>query len=138
MRNVAVLLEVWLLLTLCWLALPRFGIVAIHRAALGSRLRSPRTADPAQIAKLRRILDVAARHGPTPTTCLTRSLVLGWLLRRRGMDAQLRIGVRLAQQQLCAHAWLECDGKPLNEQEAVVAQYAAFEQALPLKAFRAA
>lgn len=96
------------------------------------------SADPAQIAELRYILDIAVRHSFAPTTCLTRSLVFGWLLRRRGISAQLRIGVRLVEQQLCAHAWLESEGMPLNEHETVVAQYAAFEQALPLKAFRAA
>jgi len=137
--NAAMLAQAWLLLPLCWLALGRFGLVAVHRAALGGTRAGLRQAlDAARISELRSLVDIAARHSPAPATCLTRSLVLGWLLRRRGMPAQLRIGVRFVDQQLCAHAWLEYDGVPLNEQQAVVAQYSAFDRALPLRAFRAA
>jgi hypothetical protein len=142
MANAALLVEAWCLLGMCWVALTRFGLVAVHRAALeDTRARLPKAVGPERIARveqLRRIVDIAARRSPAPATCLTRSLVLGWLLRRRGVDAQLRIGVRLVDGQLCAHAWLECDGAPLNEQPAVVAQYSAFEQPLPPHAFRAA
>jgi hypothetical protein len=137
-RKIAVLIEAWLLLGLCWLALHRFGLVTVHRAAFGPKSRPVHAAEPDRIAELGRMVDIAARHHPAPTTCLTRSLVLGRLLRRRGVDAQLRIGVRLVEQQLSAHAWLECDGTPLNEHRAVIAQYAAFEQSLPPEAFRAA
>jgi hypothetical protein len=47
---------------------------------------------------------------PWPPTCLRRSLVLTALLRRRGLPATVRFGVRRAAGLLEAHAWVECDG----------------------------
>ncbi len=50
---------------------------------------------------------VAARYGLARGTCLSRSLTLWWMLRSRGIQAFLRIGVRKRYQQLEAHAWVE-------------------------------
>jgi len=36
----------------------------------------------------------------------------------------LKLGVRLEQQNLLAHAWVEWQGRPLNDPEHVVPQYA--------------
>jgi hypothetical protein len=47
---------------------------------------------------------------PWPSTCLRRSLVLTALLRRRGLNAIVRFGVRREAHLLLAHAWVECDG----------------------------
>jgi hypothetical protein len=47
---------------------------------------------------------------PWPSTCLRRSLVLTALLRRRGLPATVRFGVRRQAELLLAHAWVECDG----------------------------
>ena len=47
---------------------------------------------------------------PWPSTCLRRSLVLTALLRRRGLSANVRFGVRREADLLLAHAWVECDG----------------------------
>ena len=47
---------------------------------------------------------------PWPSTCLRRSLVLTALLRRRGLPATVRFGVRRQAGPLLAHAWVECDG----------------------------
>lgn len=57
----------------------------------------------------------AARHLPLRTNCLEQSLVLCWLLQRRGIAAELRIGARKKSDRLEAHAWVELDGKALNE-----------------------
>jgi len=138
MGGAALLAGAWLLLAVCRPALAWFGVVTTLRAVFGSMARPRHVSHPAQIAELRRIVDIAARHSLAPTTCLTRSLVLGWFLRRRGIDAQLRIGVRLVGRELFAHAWLELCGVPLNEQQDVIAQYAVFDQPLPVRAFHAA
>ncbi len=51
---------------------------------------------------------------PARKTCLTEALTARCLLRRRGADAALRIGVALATDAgapLAAHAWLEHAGR---------------------------
>lgn len=47
--------------------------------------------------------------------CLPQSLALQALLRRQGLSAELRIGVRRADGKLQAHAWVEHAGSPLGE-----------------------
>jgi hypothetical protein len=49
---------------------------------------------------------------PGDTRCLTRSLVLTWLLARRGIPARLVIGTRTAPD-FFAHAWVEHAGTPV-------------------------
>ena len=61
----------------------------------------------------------AAAHAPFPSACLTRSLTLMYLLRRRGVPAELKIGARLQNGTLDAHAWVEHDGIALNDPAAV-------------------
>jgi hypothetical protein len=77
-----------------------------------------------------RLVDAAARHGPYRATCLRRSLVLWWLLRRRGTACDLRIGVRKEAGQLQAHAWVEYRGVVLNDWADVSGRYASFNRAI--------
>lgn len=69
----------------------------------------------------------AAHHAPFATTCLQRSLALWWLLRRRGIASELRIGVTKADGEFRAHAWLERDGAVINDDVDVGGRFAAFE-----------
>lgn len=62
---------------------------------------------------------VGARHGLVRGTCLSRSLTLWWMLRSRGIQASLRIGVRKRQQRLEAHAWVEYQECVLGEGDEV-------------------
>ncbi len=55
--------------------------------------------------------------------CLSRSLAMRVLLRRKGIEADLKIGVSLRSGAMEAHAWLEKDGRVLNDHPAVIAQY---------------
>jgi hypothetical protein len=71
---------------------------------------------------------VAARHGPYPATCLPQSLTLWWLLRRRGIDSDLRIGVRKESSQLEAHAWVEHRGLVLGDGEGLHRGFAPFDR----------
>jgi hypothetical protein len=57
----------------------------------------------------------ASRFSPWPANCLQQSLTLGWLLRRRGIDSQLRIGVRKQGGRFEAHAWVEHEGVVLYD-----------------------
>ena len=80
-------------------------------------------------------MNIATRHTPFRATCLSRSLLLGWLLRRRGVASDLRIGVRLTNGVLDAHAWVECSGVPVNDRPDIAAQFALFCDLVPLGSF---
>jgi hypothetical protein len=80
--------------------------------------RSVAPADPAARRALAestaRMVAAAARRVPFQPGCLPRALVLWRLLRRRGLDAQLRFGGRFNEAQLEAHAWVEVEGGALD------------------------
>jgi hypothetical protein len=88
------------------------------------RLAGASTADEAQ--RIARLVAIAAHHGPYRATCLRQSLALWWLLRRRGIPAELRIGVRKDSGDLQAHAWVELAGQALNDPLGATSSYAAF------------
>ena len=73
---------------------------------------------------------VAGRLGGGRASCLEESLALLWLLGETGIAAELRIGVRKTQEKFEAHAWVEYEGKALNEPEARHRHFAAFSDAL--------
>jgi hypothetical protein len=58
-----------------------------------------------------------------PGNCLSQSLTLSWLLRRRGLEPTLRLGVRLLEQKLDAHAWVVYDGRVLNDTQDVAERF---------------
>ena len=75
---------------------------------------------------------LAARNVPCRARCLEQSLTLWYLLRRHGVPSALRIGVRKAGgQTLEAHAWVELEGRPINDRPDIALSYAAFEGPLP-------
>jgi hypothetical protein len=74
--------------------------------------------DPSLVASARataRAEEAAARHLFFRTNCLEQSLVLWWLLRRRGIAADVRIGARKEGNCFEAHAWVEINGAVLND-----------------------
>jgi len=82
--------------------------------ALAAAVRSVRRWDVGddgrQATRAAWLVEVAARCLRPRPTCLAKALVVSWLLRRRGVPAQLVIGVSKARGQLQAHAWVELDG----------------------------
>ena len=133
------LLIAWLWLPIFWLGLRVLGLrrlqAWLQRRSLAVQFASA-LALP-EIQALGEAVNIAARHSPFPATCLTRSLLLGWLLRRRSVGSELHIGVRLTQGLLEAHAWVECEGVPVNDRPDVSAQFASFGELIPLEAFEA-
>ena len=80
---------------------------------------------PREIA---RIVDATATL--LHTRCLSRSMVLWHLLRRRSTAAEIRLGVsKSAEGKLAAHAWVELNGMPLNDNTGVLMRFAV----LPLR-----
>ena len=87
----------------------------------------PRFADAAPHHRPRR-----ARQPPRAShqsKCLLESLALWYLLRRRGYDATLYLGARTLLGPFEAHAWVELDGKVLNDAPNVRDVYEPFELA---------
>jgi hypothetical protein len=121
-----VLIEASLCMPLFWL-----GVHVLGLARLQSLLRR-RVAEvclpPSEIQAMGELVNLAARRSPLPATCLTRSLLLTWLLQRRGVRAELRIGVRIADDGLQAHAWVECEGRPVNDKADIAKDFAPFER----------
>jgi hypothetical protein len=52
-----------------------------------------------------------------------QSLVLLALMRRRGLGGLLRIGVKRVDEQLIAHAWVELEQEPVNDNAAYCDQF---------------
>jgi hypothetical protein len=62
--------------------------------------------------------------------CLSRSVALARMLARRNVASEIRIGVRTREDRLEAHAWVEVDGRAVNDREDIVRGYAPFDQPL--------
>lgn len=86
--------------------------------------------DNGQLAVARaaaRMIEAASRNGIARGNCLSKSVALWWLLKRKDISAKLRIGARKAGRELEAHAWVELDGQILNDADDVRDSYAAFD-----------
>jgi hypothetical protein len=122
-----VLLASAVLLPLFWLGLHMLGL-ARFQAWLNRRSKSL-AGDMSlyEIHTLAELVGIAARRTPLPATCLTRSLLLDWLLHRRGVPSRLRIGVRFTRGLLKAHAWVEFQGIPVNDKLDVASRFTPFD-----------
>ena len=88
-------------------------------------LGKPRVGDGAlpEARQTAEMVNAAARRGMYDATCLRRSLVLWWLLRRRGIDASLRIGAHIETGAFSAHAWVEFQDEVINDAPDVRERY---------------
>jgi hypothetical protein len=68
--------------------------------------------------------------------CLARSLTLWTLLRRRGVEAELRVGYRKRDEKIEGHAWLEYEGVSINESAAIVETYTVSAGGVAFDAWR--
>ena len=75
-----------------------------------STIHRPRRA--IDILRAARVVDAALDVYPA-ATCLKKSLVLMRILRRRGHEATVHLGVQKSADRFRAHAWVECDGRVL-------------------------
>jgi len=58
-------------------------------------------------------------------TCLYRSAAEVLLRRAAGQPARLQLGVHSAGEEVGAHAWVECDGRPVGPDAAEADRYTA-------------
>jgi hypothetical protein len=128
------LIQTPLALPLVALGLRRYGLRRVQTMLSPGRERPRPGNSPiaAEIERLAWIVKIAAMYGPWPANCLQRSVVLWWYLRRRGHDADLRIGVRRDRQTgaLDFHAWIEHQGAVINDRSDIRENYATFDQAI--------
>jgi hypothetical protein len=116
-----IVLETMAALPASWLGLRLVGYRRWHTILARLVPSTDQTAHPAsaiqqQTAQLiARMSTKAARNLFFGTNCLEQSLVLWWVLRRRGIAAELRIGARKRCERFEAHAWIEVDSVVLNE-----------------------
>jgi hypothetical protein len=65
------------------------------------------------VERAARLVDAIASFYPLKATCLKKSLVLFRILRRRGVQVELRLGVAKRDGEFMSHAWLEWQGRTL-------------------------
>lgn len=116
-----------LMLPLAGLALHLLGARRALRLFAGD-LRCEGRSAPRAAEQVARAVERAGReYSLYPADCLVRSLVLAWLLRRRGIAAEFRLGARTLTGRFEAHAWVEHGGVPLGEDADVARIFDAFE-----------
>lgn len=139
-RDKLVVLQVLLLLPAIALSLAVVGLVKTQRYLTwllpkrANRERANRAGENplAQSQYLARIVNRTARYSPWGN-CLQRSLTLWFLLKCRGIDSDLRIGVRQQAGEFQAHAWLESDGQVINDHPHIHQTFIPFEQPFEVK-----
>jgi len=94
--------------------------------------RARLTGTPPDVEPYRLATSRITRYSWLPGNCLSRSLALLWLLRRHGHDADLRLGVSLDGGTFAAHAWVELEGRVLNDSQDVTTRYAPIPPPRPL------
>jgi len=89
----------------------------LERLSNGQTQRQPTSGERDQARKLAEFASMAGRHGLVDATCLRQSLLVYFLLRRKGLAPKLIIGVRRRDEVFDAHAWVELDGIALGQAE---------------------
>jgi hypothetical protein len=118
------------LLPLFWIALRVLGLQRLQARLHRKPRARPRPLPLDDLTRLGALVNSAARRVLGPNNCLARSLYLWWLLRRKGVYCQLRIGVRMVDGALEAHAWVEHAGTPINDRHDVSTAFEAFTDAV--------
>jgi hypothetical protein len=106
----ATLCEVFVAALVVEIAIRMVSVLTMGRA-IGWAFRSRRLADPTafDVDRLARFAAAPYRLFRRTGTCLRESIVLSVLLRRRGVSAFIRFGVKL-EEGLTAHAWVDIPG----------------------------
>lgn len=118
MRGLA--LESASVLTLTWLGLRSLGFRRWQELLSQLTPAAPNTVEISEALRDRcraiaRVGQAVARHLPFETNCLDQSVALWWMLRRRGVAAEMHIGGRKEDANFEAHAWVEVGGYTFPE-----------------------
>jgi Transglutaminase-like superfamily len=121
----------WLGLVEAWWALLGFSLalrqVNFERLEAFTRLTTEKSAVPADALawawRRQRLVSLAARLHLASMTCLPRALTLRWMASRRGIPAQLRIGMNKSSIGMLAHAWVEVQGESIGEPDDIADRF---------------
>ena len=102
-----------------------FRFQTIYSVVRGWTVNS-KTEEPGTIDRVCMAVNYACVWYPKQALCLQRSFVTTFLLRKRGVAAQLILGAQKLP--FKAHAWVEVDGRSINERSNVQATYAVWDK----------
>jgi hypothetical protein len=85
-----------------------------------------RSTDSKTVDRVCTAINRAAIWYPKQALCLQRSFVTTYLLRKHGVSAQMVLGAQKLP--FKAHAWVEVDGRAVNERSDVQAIYAVWDR----------
>ncbi len=89
---------------------------------------SAREDDLPRAQLISRAVTISGNHGVHHANCLKQSLLLWWLLARRGILCELKLGTqKIPQETFSAHAWVEYNGEVLGEPTELQHQFLAFK-----------
>jgi hypothetical protein len=114
----------WMLLKADVLAKTEF--VTLHRYVDRKSTRVGESISTTLVPAVLGAVNRACRYYPKSPACLQRSLALTEMLRKRGIAADLEIGVR--QPPFESHAWVEVAGRVINDVEAVREVYTTIHE----------
>jgi hypothetical protein len=127
------LIQALLLLPLVAFGIKCFGFRRFYGSIANLNRRKDKGQEREGIKSARaiaKLVEIASRHGLYKPNCLQKSLLLWWLLQRRSIESELRIGVRKKGEILEAHAWVEYQGCVLNDRSDVDQTFAPFAEAI--------
>lgn len=102
------------------------GFDRFHRVIRRWPTWNARVTDSADVARIRAAVDLASGFYFKRAWCLQRSAATACLLRLRGFPARLIIGVQ--RMPFAAHAWVELDGRVINDEPRVCSAFEVIER----------
>lgn len=90
------------------------------------RWRVAASAEPDAVDRVCTAVNYACVWYPKQALCLQRSFVTTYLLRKHGVPAQMVLGAQKLP--FKAHAWVEVDGRAINERSNVQTTYAVWDR----------
>jgi hypothetical protein len=114
------------------LSLHLWGFSRTARTLARWSRRTSISSDPESAREPAEAVNLVAGRAVVGARCLGRSLVLWFLLRRRGIDAEFVLGAAApGGGELAAHAWVEVAGVPVNDAPDVRERFGSFDLRLP-------
>jgi hypothetical protein len=111
------------MIPLFWLAVRLLGLARFNSLLGRGPYLGAASLTQSDVQNTARMVNVAARRGLLGMPCLPTALFLQWFLRRHGVTSHVRIGVRIVAGALDAHAWVECEGIPINDRADIAASF---------------
>jgi len=102
------------------------GFSGVHRWIRGLKITVPYAPPSVVIEHVKVAVDAACLWYPKTAMCLQRSAALVSVLRKHGVAAELVIGIQ--QFPFRSHAWAECDGVVLNDNQKVTTLYRVIDR----------